>query len=1163
MKPRFLHAAWLAILLVGLRSGCFAQSTTAQITGRVSDQSGAVIPAVAITVANEETGMKRQTESNDLGNYSVPLLPPGTYRITAQKEGFKPVSRTGITLQVDQTARIDFVLDVGALTETVEVAARAPLLQSESSSLGQVVDGSKIQSIPLNGRSPFRLVQLTPGILSAPAASGQFGDLPVNTTWDSNISINGGRHQSNEVQIDGVPSTAGFFNQITTIPSIEATQEFKVQSNNLSAEWGRFSGGVINVSTRSGTNELHGSLYEFLRNSAFDANEFFNNRAGNKKPPFRMNQFGGSAGGPVWLGKFYNGRNKTFFFADYQGTRWRRGDVFITTLPTSRERAGDFTKTLTPQGQMVQVYDPLTTRTDPARAGQYLRQPFPGNVLPQERISSIARRILTFYPAPNTAGDPVSGYNNFVSNASRKIDQNQVSVRIDHSVNDAWRMFGRIAANGTSLTQPDYYSNVATPSPGAVGTTPFHQRTAALDHTVTLNPATVLDIRYGFARWYQLRKTRSYGFDQRELGFPASLVSQFQIPVFPSISVEQYGALGGQSYLNNGNDTHTLIVSVTKIVGRHNLKWGSDNRLRRINFFNVGGAGASYNFTRVFTRGPDPLRFYADAGNAMASLLLGYPASGSVPIVAGVSLQNFYFSGYLQDDIRSTNRLTMNVGLRYETESPYTERRNQINWFDVDLPSPARNAAFPNLTGGLRFAGVGGASRHVFDWDKNNFAPRLGFAWSVANRTVMRWGAGLFYSPVEASNNAVGFTPSSGYSATTPMVATLDGGLTPFRTLADPFPEGLVQPTRESLGAATFLGQAPSAWDAHPITPTTWQWNFDLQRQLAGDILIDVAYAGSRGIHLGYRNREMDTLNPQYLSLGAGLNALVDNPFAGTITVGTLAQPRVARRQLLLPFPQFTGVTIINMTSANSIYHSLQLKAEKRYAAGLGLLLSYTAGKLISDAPSQVSPIGEINNNSGVQNWYDLRSERAVSEQDVAQALTFSYVAELPVGKGKRLWGSVHGVTGQLLSGWQINGVSSYRSGFPLIVTAPIPGGGNRPNSTGRSAKITASRPRGEALERWFDTSAFLLPPSFTLGNVGRTLPDVRGPSRINHDLSLIKNTALAERRTLQFRAEFFNLFNEPAFWQPDTGMGSGQFGAIRQTVGLPRVIQFALKLTF
>ncbi|MBI3282420.1 MAG: carboxypeptidase regulatory-like domain-containing protein, partial [Acidobacteria bacterium] len=410
-----------AALLLSCAAACLAQSTTAQITGRISDQSGALVPAAAITVANVNTGITSSTESNELGNYSVPLLPPGTYRITAQKEGFKPRTQTGVELQVNQTARVDFVMELGTLAEAVEVVAAAPLLAQQTSSLGQVVDNTKIVNMPLNGRSPFRLVQLTPGVLSSPAASGQFGDVAVNTNQDSDFSINGGQAHHAEVQIDGVPATAGFNDSLTTIPSVDATQEFKVESNNLSAEWGRFSGGVVNVSTRSGTNDLHGSLYEFLRNSALDANAFFNNRAGQQKPPFRMNQFGFAAGGPVWLGRLYNGRNRTFFFADYQGTRWRRGDVFITTLPAELERAGNFTQSFDQQRRMIRIYDPLTTRLDPNRPGQYIRDPFPGNVIPSSRIDPVAQKISTYYPTPNTPGDPVTHVNNFVSNASRLI----------------------------------------------------------------------------------------------------------------------------------------------------------------------------------------------------------------------------------------------------------------------------------------------------------------------------------------------------------------------------------------------------------------------------------------------------------------------------------------------------------------------------------------------------------------------------------------------------------------------------------------------------------------------------------------------------------------------------------------------------------------------
>jgi hypothetical protein len=1126
----------------------------AQITGRVTDSSQAAVPQVAIVVTNVETQAVRRSVSNDVGVYTIPQLPPGLYEVSARKDGFRTATRTGLRLIVDQVATLDLALEVGAVAESIEVSAQAALLDQQTSSLGQLIDNTKIQNIPLNGRSAFRLVQLTPGILTTRAADGQFGDVPVNTTWDTNFSINGGRAQSNEIQIDGVPATAGFFNQMTTIPSIEATQEFKVQSNNLSAEWGRFGGGVLNVSTRSGTNEIHGSVFEFLRNSAFDANEFFNKTSGREIPPFRMNQFGAAAGGPIR-------KNKTFFFGDYQGTRWRRGDVFRSSLPTAAERAGDFSNTLAPNGAVATIYDPATSRPNPAAAGQFIRTPFPGNRLPADRISPIARAMVAFYPQPNAPGDAFTNFNNFISNAGRQIDSDQMSGRIDQYFNESWRMFGRFARNKTNLTQPDYFNNVASSGTGAVGSTPFTQHTAALDNSITLGPSTLLSVRYGFARWYQLRQTRSYGFDQRELGIPSSLVSQFQIPVFPTVNVEQYAALGGQSYLDNGNDTHSLLASLSKTKGRHNLKFGSDMRLRRINYFNLGSGGGVYAFNRVFTRGPNPNAF-TQTGNGIASLLLGTPASGNVPSTVGVAMQNFYFGFYAQDDIRLTGKLTMNIGVRYETETPYTERYDQMNWFDVDLPSPVRNAAFPNLTGGLRFANVDGNDRRVYGWDKNNFAPRLGFAYALDNKTVLRWGGGLFYSPLDISNNAVGFSPSNGYSATTPMLASLDNGVTPFRTLANPYPDGLVQPTRNSLGASTFLGQGPAVWDAHPITGKNWQWNFDLQRELPGNVLLDVSYAGSRGIHLGYRNREINALDPQYLSLGTGLNTLVDNPFANQISVGTLSQPRVARRQLLLPYPQFTNVNIINMTSANSIYHSMQLKAERRFAKGVSVLLSYTVGKLITDAASQVAPIGPTSLGT-VQNWYDLQSERGLSDMDVAQSATVSFVVELPFGPGKAIGGGLRGVSAKLAGGWQFNGVSTYRGGSPLALSAPIPGGGNRPNSTGTSARIDGSRSRNEQINRWFDVTQFTLPASFSLGNVGRTLGDVRGPAFLNTDLSLIKNTQIGERLTLQFRAESFNVLNRANLNLPNTAFGSGQFGRITSTVGLPRVGQLALKLNF
>ena len=1149
----------LGLLIAG--SLC-AQGTSAQIVGRIVDPSGGAVPAADVKVTNIDTGIVRAVQSAESGAYVFPLLSPGNYRLTVVKDGFRPVSRTGITLVVDQVARIDVDLELGAMAQEIQVSTAAPLLEQETSALGQIVDSSKIQSMPLNGRSSFRLVQLTPGIIAGPSASGQFGDITVNTNQDTNFSINGGRQMSNEIHIDGVPSTTGQFNTITTIPSIEATQEFKVQSNNLSAEWGRFNGGVVNVSTKSGTNEIHGALYEYLRNDVFDANEFFNKNAGRPTPAFRMNQFGGAIGGPLSLGKLYSGKNRTFFFADYQGTRWRRGDTLRTAVPNSLQRNGDFSKTLNQAGQLVVVYDPTSTVANPAVAGQSIRTPFAGNILPANRLDPIARKLIDYYPQPNAPGDRFTDFNNYANNAGRSIDQNQLSGRIDHTVSSKYRVFGRVAHNRTILTQPDSYGNVATPDPGAVGTTPFRQTTVALDNAFTLSPTTILNLKYGLARWYQFRETRSYGFDLRTLGYPDSIVRQFQIPVFPAVNIEQYSPLGGQSYFNSGNDTHSLIGSLTKIVGKHTLKIGGESRLRRINFILIGGGSGTYTFNRAFTRGPNPLTFYDNSGQGVASFLLGTAASGSAPIISGMSLQNFYSGAYIQDDIRLTNNFTVNVGLRYETESPFTERYNSINYFDRDLPSPAKNSQFPDLRGGLVFASPD--ARNVWQPDRLNFAPRLGFAWSVAPKTVLRWGAGIFFSPAETSNVATAFASNSGYSASTPFTGTVDGGLTPYRLLSNPFPDGLLQPTRNSLGASTFLGQGLNVWDSRQVMPETYQWNFDIQRELPGQILIDVAYAGSRGVHLAFRNRQMNELDPQYLSLGTALNQLVTNPFYGTINVGAFAQKTITRRQTLLPYPQYTGVNVINMTSANSNYHSIQMKVDKRFSNGFGVLLAYTVGKLITDANNMFSGVGGASNNStGTQNWYDLRAERGLSEMDVSQNVVVSFVAELPFGPGKALLGSSKGLVAAIVGGWQLNGISSYRSGYPLSIAATIPGGGNRPNSTGRSAAITESRTRGEQLARWFDTSAFLQPASFTLGNVGRTLADVRGPSIINQDLSLIKNTKLSEKVKLQLRFEYFNVFNRPQFGLPNTALGSGTFGRVDSTVLLPRVGQVAAKINF
>jgi hypothetical protein len=713
------------------------------------------------------------------------------------------------------------------------------------------------------------------------------------------------------------------------------------------------------------------------------------------------------------------------------------------------------------------------------------------------------------------------------------------------------------------LHQPDTFGNPATPGVGANGDIIFHYYTGVWDHTVTANPTTVFNVRYGFGGFYWTRNTRSYGFDQTSLGLPASYTSQLQIPIFPAISTEGYAGMAGGSFIRTGQDTHSLLPSMMKGTSRHSLKAGTDIRLRRNNLWIIQNGGGSFSFTRAMTTGPNPNVFSASSGNSIASLLLGAASSGSVGTTPGASLQNWYIAGYVQDDLKISRKLTLNLGQRYETESPYTERRNELAWFDSSAPSPVTNSAFPNLKGAVRYAGVNGNDRYPYSWDSDNFAPRIGLAWSPSKKLVVRSGFGLFYASLETDNDLNNYTPVAGtsFTGTTAYLGTLDG-ITPFNLISNPFPTGLVKPSGNQIGAGSMLGQNIISWDHSAITPYNEQWNADVQYQITQNLMVDVAYAGSHGVHFA-RTTDLNALNPQYLSLGTQLNQLVPNPFYGQITTGTLAQPTVALSQLLRPYPQYSGVSIVNAPTVNSIYHSVQFKAEKRMAHGTSFLFSFTGGKLISNGNNSLAGLGVQSNGTSVQNWYNLSGERAISEQDQSKVMALSYVAELPFGKGHKL--APRGIPARLLGGWNLSGMLTYGGGLPLVIAAPISGGGNRPNSTGQSATLPGGRSHAAEIQQWFNTSVFTLPPSYSYGNVSRTLPDTRGPSATNVNLSLVRNLRVHERAHLEFRAEAFNLMNTPHFWMPVTAMSSLQFGQITatQVAQLPRVLQFALKLKF
>lgn len=1158
----------IACFVLALGSGAsflHAQQQTAEITGTITDKTSAVIPGAAVTIRNSAHGVSVTVTSDASGRYAAPLLLPAEgYSITVTKPGFDKVTRSNITLAISQIAEVDIALPVGSLAQIVTVTGAPPLLDTQTSSVGQLIAARTIRNLPLNGRSTFRLIQLTPGVIFNQAANGIFGDVPTNTTFDGDFSVNGGRAQSNEILIDGVPSTVGFFNQITTIPSVDDTQEFNVQSDNLPAIYGRFGGGVINVTTKSGTNSLHGTVFEFLRNSALDANDYFSKQKGLSVPPFKMNQFGFAVGGPVLIPKIYNGHDKTYFFVDYQGTRRIQGTTFITTVPTDAQRKGDFSATYNAAGKLVTIYNPFSTRSDPANPGKYIRDAFPGNKIPSGMLDPVAQKLISYYPEPNTQGAPNTNANNYISDAPLSVNQNSGSVRIDQKVNSVYRLFGRFAWMLTTQTQPNTYNDVASPGAGAVGTTELNNWSFSQNNTFALSPSLLLTANYGYARWFQSRQTLSYGFDAASLGFPSSFTNSIQIPMFPTINMVSYGNMSGQSYLSNGNDSHSLLTSLTWIHGRQTLIFGTDFRLHLINLFFAPQTSGTFAFTRAQTQGPNPTTASNVAGDAMASLLLGTGSSGSIPISAGNSLKDWYYAGYVQDDIHVTKRLTANLGFRYETESPYTDRHNRLNYFDPSVPSPAANSQFPNLTGGLVFAGVNGGSSSVYQWNRKQFDPRVGIAYSLNDATVFRGGFGVVYAPLEISTSAVGFAPNAGFSSSTSWQTSTNGGLNPANLLSDPYPQGLVEPAGSSEGAATQLGQSISVWDRNAHTPESYQWNVGIQRQLPSSILLDLTYIGTRGIHLT-APFELNQLNPKYLSLGTGLNTLVPNPFQPYVSIGALSQPKVAREQLLLPYPQFTDVTEVNSTWGGSNYQAAQVKLNKRITHGVSFLVAYTFSKWLSNVENAEAEIGP-SNKSNVQNYYDLAAEKSLSESDIPQSLIANAVVKLPIGQGQWLFSDTHGVVNRLISGWTGTAILTEQSGVPLVFTAPVAGIGSRPNYVpGVSPRLSGSRPTADKVSEWFNTAAFSIPPAYTLGDVSRTDGAVRGPSLRNLDASLVKTTQLFERLNMEFHAQVFNLTNTPHFSLPNTAVNSATFGQITSTVLSPpaREYQFAVKFLF
>ncbi len=1127
-----------------------AQTTTGTVSGVVTDANGALVPNASVKLTNTATGVAQSSQANESGSYVFPLVQPGPYQVAVEKTGFQRFART-FTLEVTQQARIDAQLTLGQVTETVNVSAAAVLLETDTSNLGQVITNRQVADLPLNGRNPFALAALTPGV--TPLASFGAGIAGARGAAQSaganNFLANGGMTGGNEILLDGIPITVCCQGQPALIPTIDTTEEFKVQTNTSPAEFGRTSGGILNIVTKSGTNRIRGSAYEYFRNEKLDSANFFVNRAGtnpipgrqDRRTPLRYNQYGFAIGGPIK-------KDRTFFFGNFEQVKLRRSLFRTFSVPSPLMRTGDLTQA------PADVFDPATTRPNPEAAGRFLRTPFPGRTIPSARISPIARNILALYPQPQRAGI----VNNLDSVANSRDDDKQFSVRADHNFSERHRLFGRYSRLWNDHYEPNYWNSIS--SPGG-----FNQfiksHTVVVDDIMTLRPTVVLNLRYGFARQRNFRDPYSLGTDLGALGFSQQYVGQVQERFLPVIGIN-----GSNGNDESGNQrftrySHNVAAALSLIRSKHSMKLGWDGRVFLDHNASLGNPGGNFSFGSTFLSGPDPTAG-VPGGQApylgLGSFLMGIPTGGLLTFSDATSQQGFYHALYFQDDWKLTSKLTLNLGIRWEMETGPSERFNRLATIDPGLESPLARATGLPLRGGLQFRGVNGASRQRYKTDANNIGPRIGLAYSVNPKTVVRGGFGVFYTPglVRLFNGG-----NPGFSVTSPFVASIDG-VNPVGSLATPFPGGLQPLAGSSQGAATLVGTGIAALNYDTPLPYSLQWNFGVQKELPGSMAVNLSYAGNKGVKLPV-NVGLNALNPSFfgqpgdLNRVAQLNALVNNPFFGVITTaGPLAARQVQQNQLLRAYPHFTGFGVNFMGGGNSTYHAFQASAQKRMSHGLLATLSYTFSKNLGDVNMLTTSFFDAGQNPGYQNEFNRGIDRSVLGSDFPHRLVMSGVYDLPFAKGHR-W----------LGGWQVNGIYTYQSGQPLVfgVSGTPAYAGSRSSFTGSEVQTSgdpSSRLGGvSGGTGYLNAAAFRLPVSFEFGNTPRLDSRNRGVPTKNLDFSLIKSFAITERFKTQFRVESFNLTNTPVFGLPNTTVGNPGFGVIGGQANSPRTVQLALKV--
>ncbi len=1161
--PRILALFLSAISLL-------AQNPFGKIAGRVIDSSGRAVARASVRVTHVETNVTTAAAANEEGNYEALNLIPGTYNITVAHPGFKQFARNGIELHVGDSLDIPAALELGAVTESVVVTGDTPLLETTNADVGQIVDNKRLVELPLPGGQPMYLMQLSPGVVSTNPPT--HGWLPQAVDAISNMGAAGTRTRSSEFMLDGIPNmTQG--GQVSFSPPPEMVQEFRITTSPFDASVGHFSGASVNMVMKSGTNALHGTGYFTSLVPPWATHDFFTNRfiydtrSGPPTPekiesawPSDVSTYHQryTLGGPAYIPKFYDGRNRTFWSYGFDKLDRYRPERGTFTVPTAAERKGDFSQMLA-IGPNYAIYDPKSVKAA-ATAGRFTRTPFPGNIVPATALDPMAQKIVGFFALPN-ATTTADGVNNYTDPQPRTIDYHSNTLRVDHNLTEKHRLYATVTTSFLYEINGIAFHNEA----AGHERNRFH-RGLGLGTILMLRPNFVLDLRYGLTRFIQDDRPPSLGYDLGSLGFPPALTKLLDPAQtsFPEIAIANYATLGDVA-TRAATLYHTLSATFSHQRGNHSLRFGGEFRVLNENDRAPGNVSPHIDFAAAWTKGPLDNAAASPIGQGLASFLMGLPTGGWADRNPSFAESSKYFGVFLQDDWKLTRRITVNAGLRYEMELPTTERFNRaVRGFDFVTPSPiaaaarAAYAASPiaevpvnafNPAGGLLFANVNGAPRGLWNTDKNNFAPRVGIAFAMNPKTVLRAGYAIFFETLGADRNDV---VQQGFSQQTQITPSLDNGFTFKATLANPLPDGILEPQGSAAGLATLVGRSPSFFLPTRHTGYMQRWSSTLQRSLMRNTLLEIGYMGNRGTGLGVPE-EFDPVPAQYLSRLPDRDATVINQLTRQVTNpfynmpefagGGLTGRTVQALQLLRPYPQFTGI-ITTSSGGFSWYHSLQVRLDRRFANGFTVSGAYTFSKFME-------AIQKLN-------VTDLAPTHVISPQDRPQRFILSGIYEFPFGKGRR-W--VHsGIASFVFGGWSGQAVWLLQSG------APINFGNIIFNGDIHDIPLPADQRK---IERWFNTDAgFEKNSAKALAQNIRTFPlrfnGIRADGYNNWDMSVSKNFRIREKYTLQLRGEAQDAMNHPVFAAPNAAPANLNFGAITGNAAPEqRRINMVAKFTF